>query len=50
LFNDLRKLGVTPEEGMKLNFYDRDAGDLERPQIFVLAASYVATKRNGTLK
>jgi len=33
LFDDLRKLGVTPEEGMKLRFYDLDADDLERPTL-----------------
>jgi len=30
-FEDLRKLGVTPEEGLSLTFYDLDADDLDRP-------------------
>lgn len=30
-FNDLQKLGMDPEEGLMLNFYDFDADDLNRP-------------------
>jgi hypothetical protein len=30
-FSDLQKLGLTPKEGMRLNFYDRDADDENRP-------------------
>ena len=30
-FEDLQRLGITPEEGLSLNFYDLDADDLDRP-------------------
>jgi hypothetical protein len=30
-FKDLEKLGVTPQEGMALTFYDLDADDQDRP-------------------
>jgi hypothetical protein len=30
-FDDLQRLGITPEEGMTLNFYDLDADEHNRP-------------------
>ena len=30
-FDDLRRLGITPEEGMRLTFYDIDADEENRP-------------------
>jgi hypothetical protein len=30
-FKDLQRLGITPVEGLSLNFYDLDADDLDRP-------------------
>jgi hypothetical protein len=30
-FDDLRKLGITPEEGMRLTFYDFDADEKDHP-------------------
>ena len=33
-YEDLRELGVSPTEGMKLTFYDLDADDEDRPTYF----------------
>ena len=30
-YEDLRKLGISPKEGLKLTFYDLDADDQDRP-------------------
>ena len=30
-YEDLRKLGIEPEEGLRLTFYDLDADDQDRP-------------------
>jgi len=30
-FEDLRRLGISPREGMRLTFYDIDADELNRP-------------------
>jgi hypothetical protein len=41
-FEDLQRLGITPEEGLNLNFYDLDADNLDRPTYYVRMELYTA--------
>lgn len=42
-FKDLEKLGVTPQEGMALTFYDLDADEQDRP-------TYLLRQRRALLR
>lgn len=46
-FEDLRRLGITPEEGMRLSFYDFDADDDNRPT-YLCAEGVLRRGENGT--
>ena len=45
-FEDLRRLGITPEEGMRLSFYDFDADDENKPT-YLCAEGVLHRGENG---